>query len=423
MTMRAACLYLLCLGLLGSAACNPKRSEAKKDEAKTDEKAEDTKGDQSKPKDEFAAPPDVKAPPADAEKTPTGVASKVLKAGTGDKKPREFDKVKVHYTGWTTDGKMFDSSRKRGTPMTFGVNQVIPGWTEGLQLMVVGEQRRLWIPERMAYKGQTGRPQGMLVFDVELIDIIEGKPPIPPPPDVAGPPADAKTTGSGLAYKILEKGEGKDKPNSWDRVEVNYTGWTTDGKMFDSSTKRGRPLKINADKVIPGWTEGLQLMSVGDKARLWIPEELAYKGRPGPPKGMLVFDVELLGIERLPQPPQPPKDVAAPPKNAKKTKSGLAYRVLKRGKGKVKPTVDSRVKVHYTGWTTDGKMFDSSIVRGQPTTFPLKGVIAGWTEGLQLMVEGEKTLFWIPEELAYKGSPGKPAGMLVFEIELLEIMQ
>jgi peptidylprolyl isomerase len=79
------------------------------------------------------------------------------------------------------------------------------------------------------------------------------------------------------------------------------------------------------------------------------------------------------------------------------------------------------VTVHYAGWTTDGKMFDSSIPRGKPSTFPLNRVIPGWTEGLQLMVIGEKTRFWIPEELAYKGKPGRPQGMLVFDVELLEI--
>ncbi len=77
----------------------------------------------------------------------------------------------VHYTGWTTDGKMFDSSVVRGQPASFPLNQVIRGWTEGLRLMVEGEKRRLWIPEKLAYGGRAGAPQGMLVFDVELISI------------------------------------------------------------------------------------------------------------------------------------------------------------------------------------------------------------------------------------------------------------
>ena len=75
--------------------------------------------------------------------------------------------------------------------------------------------------------------------------------------------------------------------------------------------------------------------------------------------------------------------------------------------------------VHYSGWTTDGKLFDSSVTRGKTISFPLKGVIAGWTEGLQLMVAGEKRRFWIPEELAYKGAPGAPQGTLVFDVELI----
>jgi FKBP-type peptidyl-prolyl cis-trans isomerase len=116
------------------------------------------------------APPDVAAPPSDAEKSSSGLASKVLTAGTGTTHPRASDSVTVHYTGWTTDGTMFDSSVSRGEPSTFPLNGVIRGWTEGLQLMVVGEKRRFWIPENLAYGGRRP-PLGMLVFDVELLAI------------------------------------------------------------------------------------------------------------------------------------------------------------------------------------------------------------------------------------------------------------
>src|SRR4030095_4409187 len=96
-----------------------------------------------------------------------------------------------------------------------------------------------------------------------------------------------------------------------------------------------------------------------------------------------------------------PKDVAKAPKDAKKTESGLAYKILTKGKGKTHPTAANRVTVHYTGWTTDGKLFDSSVTGGSPSTFSLGQVIKGWTEGLQLMVEGEKARLWIPAKLAY----------------------
>jgi len=243
---------------------------------------------------EIPAPPDVAAPPADAVKTASGLASKVLTPGTGTVHPTATDRVKVHYTGWTTDGKMFDSSVGRGKPAVLPLDKVISGWGEGLQLMVQGEKRRLWIPASLAYEGRPGKPQGMLVFDVELLDIL--KPPPPAPADVAAPPADAVKTSSGLVTKVLTPGTGAQHPKEGSTVKVNYTGWTTDGKMFDSSLARGVPATFNLQKVIPGWTEGLQLMTAGETRRLWVPEKLAYKGQHGFPAGTLVFDVELIEI-------------------------------------------------------------------------------------------------------------------------------
>lgn len=250
------------------------------------------------------APPDVATPPPDAEKTASGLASKVLTAGTGSEHPRKQDGVKVHYTGWTKDGQMFDSSVSRGEPATFGVEHVIPGWTEGLQLMVTGEKRRFWIPAALAYgqNPRAGAPAGDLTFDVELLEIKKG-PDLPPvPEDVAAAPKNAKKTKSGLAYKVLKPGTGK-QPKATDVVVVNYSGWTTDGHMFDSSVMRNRPLVTRLDQVIKGWTEGVQLMKVGEKTRFWIPGDLAYGDkptRPGAPSGTLVFDVELLEIKTPP---------------------------------------------------------------------------------------------------------------------------
>jgi peptidylprolyl isomerase len=225
----------------------------------------------------------VAAPPADATKLPSGVAIKVLEPGTGKEHPSATDTVKVHYTGWTTDGKMFDSSVQRGQPISFPLNGVIKGWTEAVTQMVEGEKIVTWIPEELAYKGVAGRPQGMLVFEIQLLSIQ--KPPATPE-DVAAPPKDAKKTASGLASKVLEKGTGTEHPAATDTVSVNYSGWTTDGKMFDSSVTRGHPATFGLNQV----------MVEGEKRRFWIPENLAYKGRPGAPKGMLVFDVELIKI-------------------------------------------------------------------------------------------------------------------------------
>ena len=244
--------------------------------------------------------------------------------------------------------------------------------------------------------------------------------PIPAPPDVAAPPDDAQKTASGLATKVITPGTGTEKPKLTDQVTVHYTGWTTNGVMFDSSYARGRTSTFPLSRVIPGWSETVQLMVVGEKRRAWIPEALAYKGAEGKPKGMLVFDVELVNITSM---PDVPPDVAKVPADAKRTSSRLAWKELKPGTGTIHPKSYQTVTVHYSGWTTDGKLFDSSVVRGQPTSFPLDNVIPGWTEGLQLMVEGQKCRFWIPEDLAYKGESGKPGGMLVFDVELIKIVK
>jgi len=141
---------------------------------------------------------------------------------------------------------------------------------------------------------------------------------------------------------------------------------------------------------------------------------------PPPPPRAVVAPPAAPAPGAIPAPP----DVAAVPRDAQRTPSGLASKVVGPGRGTRHPAATSRVEVHYTGWKLDGTMFDSSVQRGSPAQFPLNGVIRGWTEGVQLMVEGEKRRFWIPAELAYGENPGggRPGGMLVFDVELLRIM-
>ena len=241
-------------------------------------------------------PDDLTDPPADAVTSESGLVSKVLVPGSAAEKPEATDVVTVHYSGWAaSDGRMFDSSVQRGTPAMFPLDRTIAGLRECVQLMTRGERRRCWIPEELAYRDQPGRPDGTVVFDIELIDTRRS--PAVPPPDVGAPPEDAKRTASGLAYKVLRPGTGTRNPEALSRVTVHYTGWTTDGKAFDSSVARGMPATFGLSDVIPGWTEGVALMVEGERTRFWIPEALAYKGEAGQPRGMLVFDVELIRIE------------------------------------------------------------------------------------------------------------------------------
>jgi FKBP-type peptidyl-prolyl cis-trans isomerase len=240
------------------------------------------------------APADLGAPPNDAVKSSTGLISRMIKPGSSDEKPIATDVVTVNYTGWRSDGMMFDSSVARGQASTFPLDKVMVGWRECVMQMTIGETRRCWIPQALAYNGRAGRPTGTVVFDIELIDFRPS--PLIPPPDVKGPPDDAKRTPSGLAYKVLRPGKGTRSPSPFSQVLVHYTGWTTEGRMFDSSVPSGMPRSLRLDEVIKGWSEAVPMMTEGERMRLWVPEKLAYEGKSDP-KGMLVFDIELVAIQ------------------------------------------------------------------------------------------------------------------------------
>jgi peptidylprolyl isomerase len=245
------------------------------------------------------------------------------------------------------------------------------------------------------------------------------------PPDVLPeedrtPPADAVTSDSGLVTAVLVEGTGTEHPAADDIVTVQYSAWReADGRLFDSTVLRGMPAMFPLDGALRGWQECVRLMTPGETRRCWLPEELAYGGEEGRPAGTLVFDVELIDAHRNPLVPPSPLD--RPAEDAVRTPSGLFYKVLRAGTGTRHPAATSAVTVHYSGWTVNGRLFDSSIASGMPATFLLSNVIDGWTEGVQLMVEGERRRFWIPEDLAYKGEGGGPRGTLVFDIELIRI--
>ena len=236
-----------------------------------------------------APPADLTSPPADAVRAENGLVTKVLTAGTGSVHPEADSILRVRYTVWRADGTVVQHVGAPATVM-IGVPKMIPGWGEAAQLMVVGESRRAWVPETLS----GGKSQTPLVFDTELVEIVE-KPVTPA--DVAAPPEDAAKTPSGLAYRVLRAGTGARHPKRRDTVVVDYSGWTTDGRMFDSSILRGQPSEFSLENVIKGWTEGLQLMVEGEKTRFWIPSRLAYGKEKGMPQGMLVFDIELVKIK------------------------------------------------------------------------------------------------------------------------------
>ena len=234
-------------------------------------------------------------------KTESGLIYKITQEGIG-KRAVAGDKVEVHYTGKLKNDSIFDSSLFRGQPFSFklGEGQVIKGWDEGIALLNVGDKATFTIPPQLAYGSQGAGgvigPNETLIFEVELLNIIEA----PKPYDVKG--KDTLTTASGLKYIKLNTTQGK-QAEANKMVQVHYSGYLQDGKMFDSSVERGQPLDfpLGQGKVIKGWEEGIALLKVGEKARLIIPQELGYGERGYPPiipvKATLIFDVELVEVK------------------------------------------------------------------------------------------------------------------------------
>lgn len=220
-------------------------------------------------------------------------------------------------------------------------------------------------------------------------------------------------------------------PLPTDKVEVHYTGWLEDGTKFDSSVDRGKSITFALNRVIQGWTEGVGYMHIGDKFKIRIPSELGYGSRGGqtiPPNATLIFDVELLDINPVsPYAKVPPMDQLPGDEVSGEittSESGLQWYDIVVGDGETPASSESSVEVHYTGWLTDGTKFDSSVDRGQTISFPLNGVIAGWTEGVGSMKVGGKRKLIIPANLGYgeQGTPGGPipgGATLIFDVELV----
>ncbi len=241
----------------------------------------------------------------EVKSTASGLQYEVLKEGNGPK-PTAESVVKVHYTGYLINGSKFESSLDQGEPAEFPLNQVIKGWTEGVQLMSVGSKYKFFIPTELAYDQQSNekiKAGSTLIFEIELLEIKESE-------KAKGikfleqnkQKPGVKVTSTGLQYEVIKATTGQ-KPRATDKVKVHYTGKLLDGKTFDSSVERGQPAEFMLNAVIPGWTEGLQLMSIGSKFKFYIPSELAYgdHAQPGSPIGpgsTLVFDVELLEIKK-----------------------------------------------------------------------------------------------------------------------------
>jgi peptidylprolyl isomerase len=252
------------------------------------------------------------------------------------------------------------------------------------------------------------------------------------PTDVFAPPADAERLPNGVARKRLtqSKSEGA-HPTLRSYVDVHYAGWERNGRQFEGTAPDGPPRRYDVKDLVEGLRDEVVQMVEGERRRLWIPAALAYGKRTNfanAPKGDMTYEVELVRI--VPWPPVP-ENVAAAPKSATTTKSGLAYTVLKKGAGKVHPTEKGRAEVVYAAWTPAGEMFQTSLMGGDTIPVRLSLLPAGWREAMLKMVEGDKWRLWLPGKLAFgELEPGQealpfgpPPGPVVFDVELVKILE
>jgi peptidylprolyl isomerase len=211
--------------------------------------------------------------------TPSGLKYVDLVVGTGAS-PASTDVVTVHYTGTLENGTVFDASRNHGGPVSFPLNGVIKGWTEGVGSMKVGGTRKLVIPPGLAYgsqgQGSVIPPNSTLTFIVELLDIPKVK--IEDTQVGTGAEAKAGTT-----------------------VSLYYTGKLTDGTVFDSNVGT-QPLEfpLGTGQVIPGFEQGVTGMKVGGKRTITIPPSLGYGEQgtgPIPANATLIFEIELTDVK------------------------------------------------------------------------------------------------------------------------------
>lgn len=233
-----------------------------------------------------------------------------------------------------------------------------------------------------------------------------------------------KTTDSGLKYSVLKPGEPGDSPAMGDRVKVHYTGWLQDGTVFDSSRKRGQPSQFFLGEVIPGWNEGLQLMTPGARYKFTIPPALAYGPRGNPPTipsdATLVFDVELLSFESMMKFLRPTGDAI------KTTESGLKYQVIEEGAGDP-PGPSDPMEFELAFWDTEGQLLHMSARTGQTMQASRDDMqLPVLKEAFGLMKPGSRCVFEVPPALAFGEQPQGPLpanSVTIWQLRLIDVLE
>ena len=400
---------------------------------------------------------------------PSGLQYEVITEGNG-KKPSATDRVKCHYEGTLIDGTLFDSSIKRGEPAIFGVNQVIKGWVEALQLMTEGAKWKLFIPSELAYGAQQAGemipPHSTLIFEVELIEVLYLLKHLRQMKKISffvaiaaaaslasctaqAPKANMKNDVDSLSYMMgitntqgldmymsqqlgvdtaymsdfirgVKEGTSKTSPKDVAYMAGLQIGQQVGGRMFDMMSQRifgnDSTQSLSKENFLAGFMAALQKKGMNvtmEEANAYVQSKAeAIKAKATEAQ---FAENKAAGEKFLAE--------NAKKEGVKTTSSGLQYKIIKEGNGAV-PTDSSKVKVNYKGTLIDGTQFDSSYDRKEPTTFRANQVIKGWTEALTMMPVGSKWELYIPQDLAYGAREAgqiKPFSTLIFEVELVGI--
>lgn len=365
---------------------------------------------------------------ADYKTSASGLKYIIVNNGSAEK-PKAGDRIWVEYTGKLTNDSVFASTKETGNADFYmGQGQIIKGWEEALTMIGEGGEIKLIVPPALGYGTMKipGIPSNStLLFEIKLLQVDKGTP--IEPFNTSG--LSALKGSKGIKYYEISRGSGpKAKPN--DNAYVHYTGWLPDGTIFTSSLKvsDGIRITVGAGEVIEGWDLLLPLMAQGSKIRAEIAPELAF-GKEGygnrvPPGSKIILDLEMVKLS---------PEVHVSKWDAKNldtitTASGLRYIVFDTGiGGLIQP--NTIITVHYSTYTSDGKLLESSVKREEPLKFPAGAglVIEGWDEASLLMRLGAKYQLIVPARLAY-GTEGSlpeiaPNTDLIFDIEVLEVMQ